>query len=53
MRRTPKNPKKAAKICLTPKFSPKNNQLIKTTNIGEINISDIASPNGNIVIPIY
>ena len=53
MRRTPKNPINADSICLCPIYSPKYSHPIKTTNIGEINISDIASPNGNIIIPMY
>jgi len=47
MRRTPKNPIKAESIYFAPSYSPRIIHPIKTTNIGEINISDIASPNGS------
>jgi hypothetical protein len=53
IRSTPKNPKRAENKNLTFIFSPKYIHDIKTTRIGDIKISDIASPKGTNKIPVY
>jgi hypothetical protein len=53
IRSTPKNPIRAEITYTHPIFSPKISHPIKTTRIGDIKISDIASPKGSRITPRY